>query len=93
MNGVLNLLPTQILGGSATVETRGKRKMRSFTIPHIQHDDVALPEEIQGIRAFGSETELQAMANVINDHLQSMRNKHAITLFYSFSSVRQAAWR
>ena len=80
MNGVLNLLPTQIPGGSATVGTRGKRKMRSFTIPHIPHDDVVLPEEVQGIRAFGSETELQAMANVITDHLQSMRNKHAITL-------------
>lgn len=80
MNGVLNLLPTQIPGGNATVGTRGKRKMRSFTIPHIPHDDVVLPEEVQGIRAFGSETELQAMATVITDHLQSMRNKHAITL-------------
>ena len=57
MNGVLNLLPTQIPGGNATVGTRGKRKMRSFTIPHIPHDDVVLPEEVQGIRAFGSETE------------------------------------
>jgi hypothetical protein len=72
-NGVLSLLPTQIPGGSATVGVRGKRKMRSFTIPHIPHDDVVLPEEVQGIRAFGSETELQAMANVITDHLQSMR--------------------
>lgn len=80
MNGVLNLLPTQIPGGNATVGTRGKRKMRSFTIPHIPHDDVVLPEEVQGIRAFGSETELQAMANVITEHLQAMRNKHAITL-------------
>ena len=68
MNGVLNLLPTQIPGGNATVGTRGKRKMRSFMIPHIPHDDVVLPEEVQGIRAFGSETELQAMANVITDH-------------------------
>jgi hypothetical protein len=79
-NGVLSLLPTQVPGGVATVGARGKRKLRSFTIPHIPHDDVVLPEEVQGIRAFGSETELQAMANVITDHLQSMRNKHAITL-------------
>jgi hypothetical protein len=79
-NGVLSLLPTQVPGGAATVGVRGKRKLRSFTIPHIPHDDVVLPEEVQGIRAFGSETEMQAMANVITDHLQSMRNKHAITL-------------
>lgn len=39
-----------------------------------------LPEEVQGIRAFGSESELKALADVITDHLQLMRNKHAITL-------------
>ena len=79
-NGVLNLLPTQMPGGASTFEGRTKRKMRSFTIPHIPHDDVILPEEIQGIRAFCTENELEAMANVVTDHLQSMRNKHAITL-------------
>jgi hypothetical protein len=79
-NGILNLLPTQHPGAPGTVGTQGKRKMRSFAIPHIPHDDVVLPEEVQGIRAFGSENELQAIAEVITDHLQSMRNKHAITL-------------
>lgn len=79
-NGILNLLPTQVPGGPATFERRSKRKMRSFTIPHIPHDDVILPEEIQGVRAFGSESELQVMANIVAEHLQSMRNKHAITL-------------
>ena len=79
-NGILNLLPTQLPGGPSTFEDRDKRKLRSFVIPHIPHDDVILPEEIQGIRAFGSETELESMANVVTDHLQSMRNKHAITL-------------
>ncbi len=76
-NGVLSLLPTQVPGAPATV---GKRKVRTFTIPHIPHDDVVLPEKVQGIRAFGSESELKALADVITDHLQLMRNKHAITL-------------
>lgn len=79
-NGVLNLLPTQIPGAPGTVGVRGKRKMRTFSIPHIPHDDVVLPEEVQGIRAFGSENEVQTIASVLTDHLQTMRNKHAITL-------------
>ncbi len=79
-NGVLTLLPSLPVGSPGTVGKRGKRKLRSFTIPHIPHDDVVLPEEVQGIRAFGSETETEALANVITDHLQSMRNKHSITL-------------
>ncbi len=79
-NGVLSLLPTASPGAPGTVGKRDKRKVRTFTIPHIPHDDVVLPEEVQGIRAFGTENELQAIASVITDHLQSMRNKHAITL-------------
>ena len=80
MNGVLNLLPTLPPGAPGSVGTRGKRKVRSFVIPHIPHDDVVLPEEVQGIRAFGSETDTEAVAGVIARHLETMRNKHAITL-------------
>jgi hypothetical protein len=79
-NGVLNLLPTQLPGSPATVGVHGKRTVRTFTIPHIPHDDVVLPEEAQGIRGFGDETELESLSNVLTDHLQIMRNKHAITL-------------
>lgn len=80
MNGVLNLLPTREPGAPGTVGVRGKRDVRSFVIPHIPHDDVVLPEEVQGIRAFGSETETEALASVMARHLETMRNKHAITL-------------
>lgn len=79
-NGILTLLPTMPVGSPGTVGKRGKRKLRSFAIPHIPHDDVVLPEEVQGIRAFGSETEVQTVAAVMAEHLQTMRNKHAITL-------------
>lgn len=79
-NGVLNLLPTLPPGAPGSVGKQGKRSMRSFVIPHIPHDDVVLPEEVQGVRAFGAESELQTVANVMAEHLQTMRNKHAITL-------------
>lgn len=79
-NGILNLLPTLPPGSPGTQNKMGKRKVRSFTVPHIPHDDVILPQEYEGVRAFGSETELSTLAQIVNDHLQSMRNKHAITL-------------
>lgn len=82
MNGVLNLLPTMPPGSPGTVGTHGKRTVRSFTIPHIPHDDAILPEAYQGIRTFGQENELVAVSQIINDRLQVMRNKHAITLEY-----------
>ena len=79
-NGALNLLPTQTVGGPATLNIRDKRKLRSFVVPHVPLDDVVLPEEVQGVRAFGLETEMESVASVLAYHLQSMRNKHAITL-------------
>jgi len=79
-NGVLTLLPTMPVGSPGTVGSRGKRNVRSFTIPHIPHDNVIMPDEYEGIRAFGSETELEVLSKIVNDHLQTMRNKHAITL-------------
>lgn len=50
-NGALSLLPTQTLGGPATLNVRDKRKLRSFVVPHVPLDDVVLPEEVQGVRA------------------------------------------
>jgi len=80
MNGVLSLLPTRPVGAPATLGAQAKRKLRSFVIPHIPHEDVVLPEEVQGLRAFGSDNQLEALANLIAAKLQTMRNKHAITL-------------
>lgn len=78
-NNVLNLLATQPLGSPGTQGTIGKREIRSFVIPHIPHDDVILPSEVQGVRAFGSEDQTDSVANLMALKLQTMKNKHAIT--------------
>ncbi|SEM75018.1 Phage major capsid protein E [Syntrophus gentianae] len=79
-NGILNMLPTLPPGAPGTQNKMGKRTVRSFTIPHIPVDDVILPQEYEGIRAFGTESEVAALAQVMNDHLQTAKNKFAITL-------------
>ena len=79
-NGTLNLLPTLPVGSAATQNKHDKRQLHSFVIPHIPLEDVVLPEEVQGVRAFGSETEMESVSQVLAQHLESMRNKHAITL-------------
>lgn len=79
-NGVLNLLPTLPVGAPGTQNKMGKRKVRTFNVPHIPLDDAILPNEYEGIRAFGQETETQTLAGIMNDHLQTARNKFDITL-------------
>jgi hypothetical protein len=79
-NGVLNLLPTQPVGSPGTVGTEGRRKVRSFVVPHIPHDDVVLPEEVQNLRAFGSENALESVSSMMAQKMATMRAKHDITL-------------
>lgn len=79
-HGQLALLPTMPVGSSGTVGDRGRRTVRSLYIPHIPHLDIIKPEEVQGVRAFGSENSTDALTNVMLRKLQSLRNKHAITL-------------
>lgn len=79
-DGVLTILPTRPPGADPSLGQVGKRRVRSFVIPHIPHDDVALPEEAQGVRAFGEETQLETLASVLNRKLMTMSRKHDITL-------------
>lgn len=82
LDGALNLLPSVPVGGPSTVGNRDVRSMRSFTIPHIPHDDVILPQDIQGIRAFGTFSAADPLASVMNRKLERMRRKHDQTLEY-----------
>ena len=78
----IELLPSGPRGAEGTQHKRSKRNVRIFNVPHIPHDDQILADEIQNIRAFGSETELQAVASEVTDRLDSMRQNHEITHEY-----------
>ena len=81
-NNTLNLLQTLPPGSPGQKNKMGLRNVRSFVIPHIPFDDVILPEEYDGLRAFGTESALETLASIMNDHLENMRAKHAITQEY-----------
>lgn len=78
-NGVLNLLETAPRGAPGTVGKGGKRQLRTFEIPHIPHLDSIKAADIEGIRAFGSETELMGVQEAVIEKLADMRAKHDIT--------------
>lgn len=78
-NGVLNLLTSQPRGGPVPKNVIGKRKMRNFNVPHYPLEDVILASEIQGVRAFGSETATETEASVMARKLGEMRRKHDLT--------------
>ncbi len=82
VEGELRLLSSRPVGAPATVGTPDVRKMRTFTAPHIPHNDVVLPEEVQGVRGFGMADSEDMLATVMARKLTKMRGRHAQTLEY-----------
>lgn len=56
--GKLTLLQTSPRGAPLSNRTTEKRTARSFSVPRIAEEDTVLADEIQSIRAFGTESEL-----------------------------------
>lgn len=79
-NGVLNLLQTSPRGGNAgTVGRTPKRNIRDYRVFHIEHDDYIYADDIQNVRAYGSENQLQALTELMNDSLATLASKFDIT--------------
>lgn len=88
-NGILNLLPTVPRGGPATKNIMGHRDMLDLRIPHIPLEDLALAEEVQDVRKFGSEADLESVQDLVNDKLETMAAKHDITLeWYRWQALK-----
>lgn len=78
--GVLNLLPPTQRGGETAVNKTEKRSVVPIAIPSYSLTDYVLPDEVQNIRAFGSTDEMETIFNRVAQKLQTMKNKHDITL-------------
>jgi hypothetical protein len=69
VDGVLKLLNPTPRGGPGETKAKDKRTARSLVVPHYQHDDAITADEVQGVRAFGSETEVQSVQTLVNQRL------------------------
>jgi hypothetical protein len=78
-NGSLSLIPTSQYGAPGSVGAVGKRKVRTFTIPKLEYNEFATPQEVQNVRGFGG-SEAMSLASLLADKLATARAKHDITL-------------
>lgn len=75
----LNMLNSVPRGGPAPKNTMGKRGMRTFSVPHVPLEDSLLADDVQGVRAFGTESTDLAISAALNGKLVAMRDKFDIT--------------
>lgn len=86
-DNVLALVPVSQRGAPATPAQHGSRSIRSFTVPHLKQEDAILADEVLGVRAFGTEGEVETVARVVGQRLATMRRN----LEYTRESHRLAA--
>lgn len=85
--GVLSLVPIANRGAPAKPMAHGERVARSFRVPHMPVRDTLMADAVSGVRAFGSESETEAVAAVVAQRFAPMRN----SLEYTIESHRVAA--
>lgn len=79
-NGVLRLVPTAARGSPGQVTTLQRRNMRPFASVHLPQRVAMLADEVQGLRAFGAQTELELAMSRMNKKLATAKRDLEYTI-------------
>jgi hypothetical protein len=78
----ISLVPTAPRGSSGKPMGNDKSKMIPFGVVHLPQRGSVLADEVQNLRAFGTETEVQLAQTVMNRKLEKMRRDLDTTIEY-----------
>lgn len=81
-NGELSLVADQPRGAPGQVVVGDKRTLIPFNALHLPVMGTVRADEVQNVRAFGTETEVQTVQALINKRLEKMRAKIDATIAY-----------
>lgn len=79
---LITLLPLIQRGAPGTITKGSKHSLISLAAQHIKSDDTIMADEVQNLRAFGSETEQEAIESVAHKRLEKMRRRIELTNEY-----------
>ena len=68
-DGQLSLVGSSPRGGAGETVDKEQRKARMFAIPHFQRDDAVLADEVQNVRAFGSEGGVMQVQELVDTRM------------------------
>jgi hypothetical protein len=78
-HGLLSLVPTSARGTTVTTEVRKNRKVLAFPVPHIALTSGLLADDVQNVRAFGTEDVTETVAGKVNEITTQLRDDIEIT--------------
>lgn len=76
----LSLIPTSQRGTEPPMGTTDKRSLRHFSLPRIAKSDQVFAREVQNLRAFGSDSELESAVNLIAQKQAKLLIEHELTM-------------
>jgi hypothetical protein len=68
-DGQLSLIAPSPRGGVGETADKLKRTLRSVAVPHFERYDAIMAEEVQGVRAFGSETSTEMVQSKVAERM------------------------
>lgn len=80
--GRLSLIQSAARGTMPRVNRTPDQKVRSFPVPHLPLNDAVMADEVQSVRKFGSENEVEGVTSVVNDKMEALRRDHEVTHEY-----------
>lgn len=86
-DGVLQLIDAKPRGAPGTPVFGKNRKIHSFRVPHLPETATVRADEVQGVRAFGSDNAAEAVQTRVNERLEIMRRN----IDYTIEAHRLAA--
>lgn len=90
IEGRLSLIQSSPRGSVATDPlTARKRTLHTFKVFHFERDAKVYADEIQNIREFGSETELQQLEALVSERMAELRPMHEVTLEFHRANALQ----
>ncbi len=82
-DGQLVLVSPSPRGAPGQTIDKLKARGRPFTIPHFQIDDAIYADEVQGVRSWGTESELETVQGSVARRLVTHRASQEVTLEYA----------
>lgn len=80
MGSGLKLVPTAPRGGVRATVGREKRKLIPIAAVHLPQGDTIMADEVQNVRAFGSESEVESVQRLVNRQLALLKGNIDLTL-------------
>lgn len=82
-DGQLTLVSPSPRGAPGQTLDKKKAQGRPFVIPHFQIDDAIYADEVQGVRAWGTESQLETVQAKVSERMMIHRASHEVTLEYA----------